>query len=225
MKKLGIAHTRAVTPNLRIAVRCLAIGLLTCLAAIVISATRLAHGSVAAKANLSVGNYLQEMSPGLNLGNTLEAIPTETSWGNPQTTEAFFKAVRSAGFRSVRIPVSWSQYADAKHQIRPDWLAHVTDVVRMAIRSRLYVVINIHWDGGWMQPTQVRKEAVSEKLSKFWTQIATNFRDFDDHLLFALADMGIRLALGADIKRLRKIEGEYNAFIWGSSVIFPGGTY
>ena len=29
----------------------------------------------------------KEMSPGWNLGNTLEAFPDETSWGNPRVTQ------------------------------------------------------------------------------------------------------------------------------------------
>jgi endoglucanase len=136
-------------------------------------------------AKLTTRNYLKQMSPGLNLGNTLEAIPTETSWGNPKTTDAYFRAVRSAGFRSIRIPVAWSQYADEKHRIRPQWMARVTEAVRQATRAGLYVVVNVHWDGGWMQPTYARKDAVNAKLAAFWTQIAVNFKGFDDRLLLA----------------------------------------
>ena len=135
--------------------------------------------------SLTAGNYLKRMSPGLNLGNTLEAIPKETSWGNPVTTDAYFRAVRAAGFRSIRIPVAWSQYADAKHTISPSWMAHVTDVARKATRAGLYAIVNVHWDGGWMQPTYAQRDAVNAKLAKFWTQIATSFRGFDDHLLLA----------------------------------------
>jgi endoglucanase len=141
--------------------------------------------SVARSQTLSVSNYVDKLSPGINLGNTLEAIPTETSWGNPKPTYEYFKAVRSAGFKSVRIPVAWSQYADKEQRIDPKWMAHITDVVRMANRAGLYVLINVHWDGGWIQPTYAKRDAVNAKLAKFWTQIATNFKSFDDHLLLA----------------------------------------
>ncbi|RYG25234.1 glycoside hydrolase family 5 protein [bacterium] len=134
---------------------------------------------------LTARNYLGKMSPGINLGNTLEAIPKATSWGNPPPTDAYFKAVRAAGFKSVRIPAAWSQYVDASHRIDPTWMAHVTSVVRKATGAGLYVVLNVHWDGGWMQPTYTRQEEVNQKLTAFWKQIATNFRDFDDRLLFA----------------------------------------
>lgn len=138
--------------------------------------------------------FSRQMSPGWNLGNTLEAIGSapapaatsqETAWGNPAATQALMNAVKAAGFKSVRIPVSWSQYADAGNNISPAWMARVTEVVNDARNAGLYVVINVHWDGGWMQPTAAEQTAVNAKLAKFWTQIATNFRDSDNHLLFA----------------------------------------
>ena len=138
--------------------------------------------------------FARQMSPGWNLGNSLEAMGSgpapaatsqETAWGNPATTQALMTAVKAAGFKSVRIPVSWNQYADAGNNISPAWMARVTEVVNYARSAGLYVVMNIHWDGGWMQPTSAQQAAVNAKLTKFWTQIATNFRDQDDRLLFA----------------------------------------
>lgn len=128
----------------------------------------------------------QEMSPGINLGNTLEAMPAETAWGNPLTTQATLDGFKAAGFKTVRIPVAWSQYADANNNISATWLARVKQVVDYARKAGLYVVINIHWDGGWMNhPSYAQQAAINAKLSKLWTQIAATFKDYDDHLLFA----------------------------------------
>jgi endoglucanase len=128
----------------------------------------------------------REMSPGINLGNTLEAIPGETSWNPVRTTQVVMDGFKAAGFRSVRIPVAWSQYVDANDDISPAWMARVTEVVGYARRAGLYAIINIHWDGGWMNhPTYDRQAAINEKLARFWTQIANNFKDHDDYLLFA----------------------------------------
>jgi endoglucanase len=134
------------------------------------------------------------MSPGWNLGNTLEAIGSgtapftvsqETAWGNPAATQALMNTVKAAGFKSIRIPVAWSEYADGGNTINAAWMARVTEVVDYARSAGLYVVINVHWDGGWMQPTYADQTAVNAKLTKFWTQIANNFKTYDDHLLFA----------------------------------------
>ncbi len=143
---------------------------------------------------LTAVEFSRQMSPGWNLGNSLEAMGSgsapaatsqETAWGNPATTQALMTAVKAAGFKSIRIPVSWNQYANASNNISPAWMARVTEVVNYARSAGLYVVINIHWDGGWMQPTSAQQVAVNAKLTKFWTQIATNFRDSDERLLFA----------------------------------------
>ena len=134
------------------------------------------------------------MAPGWNLGNSLEAIgpgtgpftvSQETAWGNPAVTQALMTSVKAAGFKSVRIPVAWNQYADGSGNINAAWMARVTEVVDYARAADLYVVINIHWDGGWMQPTYAAQAAANARLTTFWTQIATNFKNYDGHLLFA----------------------------------------
>lgn len=154
-----------------------------CLAAMALAV--LAASAQAAPAGAGAMEIAKSMSPGFNLGNTLEAIPDETAWGNPAPNQAVFDAAAAAGFKSVRIPVAWSQYADADHLIRADWMAHVKQTVDQARRAGLVVLLNVHWDGGWMQPTFASERAVNLKLAAFWLQIADAFKDYDDHLLFA----------------------------------------
>lgn len=136
-----------------------------------------------------------QMAPGWNLGNALEASGrayvwgsrnfNEAGWGNLKASQVLFDAIKAAGFRSVRIPVSWKQYADADDNISPQWMERVTEVVNYAHNAGLVAMINIHWDGGWMQPTYAAQAVANARLAKFWTQIANNFRNHDDTLLFA----------------------------------------
>lgn len=44
------------------------------------------------------------MNPGWNLGNTLDAVPDETSWGNILTPASVFDDVKAKGFKGVRLP-------------------------------------------------------------------------------------------------------------------------
>jgi len=125
------------------------------------------------------------MGAGWNLGNSLEATGSETAWGNAATTQTLINAVKAAGFKSIRIPVSWTQYADANYNISSTWMARVTQVVGYAKTAGLYTIVNVHWDGGWMQPTYADQSAANAHLAKLWTQIATNFKNNDDTLLFA----------------------------------------
>ena len=136
--------------------------------------------------DISSLDLAREMGIGWNLGNSLEAIGGETAWGNPKTTKEFIDEVKAAGFNSVRIPVAWSKFSNPEtYQIDPDWMARVNEVVDYLIDNDMYALMNIHWDEGWMQPTFDQQEYVNDRLEKMWIQIALNFRDYDDHLIFA----------------------------------------
>jgi aryl-phospho-beta-D-glucosidase BglC (GH1 family) len=130
------------------------------------------------------------MTIGWNIGNTMEAIGGETNWGNPLVTQSLINSVKAAGFNSVRIPCSWNQYADASNNISSTWMARVTQVVDYCINQNMYVVLNIHWDGGWLENnvTTTAQAGVNSKQQAFWTQIANNFKNYDKHLLFASAN-------------------------------------
>lgn len=132
-----------------------------------------------------------KMSIGWNIGNTLEAIGGETAWGNPKVTNDLIKQVKQSGFNAIRIPCSWNQYADkTTAKIQDTWLARVKEVVQYCVNNDVYVILNIHWDGGWLENnvTPDKKDSVNDKQKAFWEQIATTFRDFDEHLLFASAN-------------------------------------
>jgi endoglucanase len=128
---------------------------------------------------------------GFNIGNTLEAIGGETAWGNPQVTQAFVDKVKASGFTAIRIPCSFDQYANqSTAKIQDAWLERVKQVVQYCVNDGLYVILNIHWDGGWLENniTTRAQSAVNAKQKAFWEQIATKMRDFDEHVMFASAN-------------------------------------
>lgn len=130
----------------------------------------------------------QRIGIGWNIGNTMEAIGGETAWGNPKVTNDLIKLAKDSGFDAIRLPVSWDQYADdTTAKIDPAWLDRVKTVVQYCVDNGMYVVINIHWDGGWLENnvTPEKQAEVAAKQKAYWEQIATHLRDFDEHLLFA----------------------------------------
>ena len=153
-----------------------------------------------------------QMTPGINIGNTMEALPSETSWGNPPPSQTLMDAYAAAGFRSVRIPLAWRPYEDARHRIDPKWMAHVKDVVDEARRAGLYVMINTHWDGGWMNHlTRGEQPAIEAQLTAYWTQIATAFKDYDDHLLFAGSnEVGVENSVAPPTPEQAAIQNSFN---------------
>lgn len=135
----------------------------------------------------------KKMKIGWNLGNTLDATSattaSETLWGNPKTTKQLIDGVKAAGFNTVRIPCAWSAYIEdaSTYRIKESWLARVKEVVDYCVDNDMYAIINIHWDGGWLEnnPTFDKQEEINIKQKALWEQIAVYFRDYDEHLLFA----------------------------------------
>jgi endoglucanase len=132
------------------------------------------------------------MTLGWNIGNTLEAIGGETSWGNPKVSKALIELVKANGFNAIRIPCSWNQYLEnsSTAKLKTDWLNRVKEVVGYCVESDVYVILNIHWDGGWLENncTTEKQAENNAKQRAFWEQIATHLRDYDEHLLFASAN-------------------------------------
>jgi len=129
----------------------------------------------------------KQMGFGWNLGNALDATGgDETAWGTPKATQRLIDSVKAAGFNAVRIPVSWSKFTDSdKYTIDTNWMARVETVVNYALKDNMYVVLNLHWDGGWIQPTYADQRYVTRRMAYTWLQIAVRFRNYNDHLLFA----------------------------------------
>ena len=138
---------------------------------------------------------------GINLGNTLELKGI-----NADPTEANIKFIKQMGFNAVRIPCGWDYVGGAKDsktsKIDPAYVDKVKQVVQWCVENDLYVFVNIHWDGGWLEskewskdkpthnydPLSSRKDSVNAKQKALWEQIATSLRDFDEHLMFASAN-------------------------------------
>lgn len=136
-------------------------------------------------------DLLEKMSPGWNLGNTLDAVPTEGSWNNPPVQEHTFDDIREAGFKSVRIPVTWDSHIGGApdYKIAPEWMNRVEQVTDWALKRDFYVVLNVHHDSWlWINRMGSSQQETLEKLGKVWTQIADRFKNKSDRLLFEIVN-------------------------------------
>ncbi len=214
---------------------------------------------------------VEPMGMGYNIGNTMEVPENPTNWGNPLPTAGYIKAIKAAGFNTVRIPCAWYSHSDALTQdiaanggtadngsythvgkasnfttptIDANWLKQVKDVVDMVIAEGMYVVLNSHWDEGWLEDRVYEGTAnprsgsgdianssatVKARQAAFWSQIASYFKDYDEHLLFAGAnEPGVNDPWGSsgqwafDDSRMQILKGYYDAFI--TSVRSAGGN-
>lgn len=127
------------------------------------------------------------MQPGWNLGNTLDAIPDETAWGNPLTTQTLLHHVRSQGYNSIRLPITWSNHHGPApaYTIDPAWLNRVKQIVDWSLDEGFYVLINLHHDSWqWINTYPSDRANVLARYDALWTQIAGAFRNYSSRLLF-----------------------------------------
>ncbi|MDD4970322.1 MAG: cellulase family glycosylhydrolase [Paludibacter sp.] len=147
--------------------------------------------SATVKAELPTAQQIaSKMKIGWNLGNVLEAtwVP-RNSFGS--TTQRTIDSVKVAGFNTVRLPVAWFYHSDTiTSKIDVAWLANVKKVVDYCMNDSMYVIMNAHWDKGWLENrvNLANKDTVNARQKRYWTQIANYFKNYNDHLLFAGAN-------------------------------------
>ena len=134
---------------------------------------------------------INDMAPGWNLGNTMEAnnggqvftnnigLAGETQWQSTKTTQEVIDYVKEQGFKSVRIPCNWvcghiTNAAD--YTIDANWINRVKEVVDYCINDGLYVLLNDHYDGGWVETSFIDTSNATienncEVMKSIWTQI------------------------------------------------------
>ncbi|XXH01006.1 hypothetical protein Hte_007357 [Hypoxylon texense] len=126
---------------------------------------------------ISAADYIAAINPGWNLGNTLDAVPNEGSWNNPPVVASTFEDVKAAGFKSVRIPVTYADHFTSSSPdwtIDPAWLQRVSDVVDMALENGLFVITNVHhdsWEWADVTASGANLTLIEEKLYRSWVQI------------------------------------------------------
>ena len=143
------------------------------------------------------------MGYGINLGNTMEAcdannrIPNrdpeiyETMWGNPVTTQEMITGMKNAGFKTLRIPVAWTNAMDFEtgdFTVNDAYLDRVEEIINYALNEDMFVIVNNHWDHGWWSmfghPSLQWRDFAMQMFISMWTQIAERYEHFDHRVIF-----------------------------------------
>ena len=161
--------------------------------------------------SISAMDLAKKMECGWNLGNTFDArdnwskltfprndgLKSESFWGEEKTTESIIKAGYEAGYKTIRIPVTWCNHLiDKEYKIDPQWMARVKQVVDWSINAGYYVILNEHHSvhdnmnsplkhcEGYIVNAKDEKESKAF-LEAIWKQISEIFNDdYDEHLIF-----------------------------------------
>lgn len=137
----------------------------------------------------------------------------ETAWGQPITTKALITMFKNAGFNAIRVPVTWYPHMEATFnsvkynsstqklttwntasddigtKIQEAWMKRVHEVVDFVVSQGMYCILNVHHDTGssntaWLIASGSTYDKQKERFEAVWRQIAEEFKDYDEHLLF-----------------------------------------
>ncbi len=160
--------------------------------------------------DLTAQQLVDEIQLGWNLGDTLDVCNAdrdgdgkadetaetvdETLWGNVKTTKELLDNLKNDGINGVRIPVTWRDHTGEApdYAIDGEWMDRVEEVVRYAYENEMYVILNMHHDGGgdpdfgaWIRNASdsSQKDEVMARYKAVWEQIARRFANYSDHLI------------------------------------------
>ncbi len=142
---------------------------------------------------MTTQEIVARMGVGFNIGNSFDAtggerddiFSQEQSWGNPVVDAALIARIADAGFRTIRIPVTWYPHTGATYAVSPAFLRRIRDVVDMCCQHNLYVIINMHHEN-WLNGPRLTAdtEKIGVQFAAMWKQIAAYFADYDQRLIF-----------------------------------------
>ena len=141
---------------------------------------------------MGVTHPITDFCCGFNVGNSLDCFTEgkkeaeETSWGNPPITREFIHMVSEAGFRILRVPITWDSHFDhsVPFNISPAWMARVEEVVGWGLDEGMQVILNTHHEFKWLTPELSRLADILPLYRALWRQIANHFKDMDKRLIF-----------------------------------------
>lgn len=156
---------------------------------------------VGAQSFEAASQAVSNMVIGWNLGNTLDAnngnrmtnvVQSETAWGQPVTKPELIHMMKEAGFGAIRVPVTWYPHMDDAGKVDEAWMKRVHEVVDYVIDEGLYCILNVHHDTGadsdgrtsWIKADETVYNNVEARYKNLWKQIAEEFKDYGDKLLF-----------------------------------------
>ena len=131
---------------------------------------------------------VDEMGLGYNFGKTYnccnssneESILYEQikTWGTILPTKKMINKIKKYGFKTIRFQILYTNLTDI---INSQWLIRVKEIVNWILKDGMYCILCVNHDQEfWISGGESSKEY----YINFWKQIANQFINNDEHLIF-----------------------------------------
>lgn len=119
------------------------------------------------------------------MGRGVNIIGYDPYWqdgGKGNYEERHFKAIKDAGFSTVRVAMFTFPHMDGNHRIKDAWLKKLDWVVDMSVKYGLNVILDEHDFEACSDDVAL----CETKLTAVWSQIAPRYKDYPNLVMFEL---------------------------------------
>jgi len=102
-------------------------------------------------------------------------------FGTSLITKNILKEIRKNGFKTIRFQVLYSDDIYNDNKINSEWIDKIKELINLINKLNMYLILSIKhtrqfWDSG-------RRNSKNIYIN-FWTQIASELINYDEHLIF-----------------------------------------
>ena len=135
--------------------------------------------------------FVKHMGIGYNLGNTynccniIEEKNSENEeiklLGTTLPTKNIIRGIKKNGFKTIRFQLLYTNYTYNGSKINSEWIYKIKEVINLINKLNMHLILSIkHTRQFWNFEGRDSKY----KYIDFWTQIANELINYDEHLIF-----------------------------------------
>ena len=135
---------------------------------------------------------VNDMGIGYNLGNTFNFINIINNYnleneeinllGTTLPTKNVLKGIKKSGFKTIRFQILYNNNTyNNEGKINSEWIQKVKELINLVSNLNLYLILSIQHSNQFFI-TEGKKS--KDKYINFWRDIANEFNNYDEHLIF-----------------------------------------
>jgi endoglucanase len=133
---------------------------------------------------------VNDMGIGYNLGNTYNCCNTIEEkfseneeiklFGANLPTKNILKEIKKNGFKTIRFQILYTNYIYNDGNINSEWIDKIKELIKLIYSLDMYLILSIkHTRQFWNS----EKKNSKDKYINFWTKIANELINYDEHLV------------------------------------------
>ena len=134
---------------------------------------------------------VNQMGIGYNLGNTFNCCDNFIGdtfqnnqiklFGTILPTKKIISKIKRYGFKTIRFQVKYIDLIFSSENLNSEWISKIKEIVDWIINKNIYCILSVHHD---LEFWTSKEKNSPDKYINFWKQIAKEFIDYNDYLIF-----------------------------------------